>query len=305
MIKEARRDDKGVVYELWKQAYPSSEQKYLNFYFRNYYDKGKTLVQCQDHRIVSSLAMNSHVLQFHGKLLNVSYILGISTLPDYRRRGHMKELLDQAIDEASHNHLITLVKAFNPKLYEPFGFSVVYERKNYLIHHESLDGIQETTFTKEVATAKELLAIYEQFTRLFDGYYKRDEAYYEILLKELELKEKHLIVYQKPDEPIKGYMIYQIKKNDFVIQEAVYLDSIVLQRMMKNCIGDFDAINIEVSQSEKLEKIFPLANPRRKNFMMARINNFDLFNKLYNTNVKSVEEAYQIIKKPLWLHEYY
>ena len=304
MVKEAGRDDKSEVYELWKHAYPRQNRNYLSFYFRHLFDEGVCLVQEQDHRIISSLQMNTHVMRFQGKLLNISYILGVSTLPDYRRRGHMRELMNSALDEASHNHLITLVKAFNPRLYEQFGFQVLYERKQYLIQREYLNKIIPLRVAHE-AEAKELLKAYRQFIRHFDGYYERDVAYYETLLKELTLGIKQLVTYRDAHGTLCGYLIYQMQKNDLVVKEAVYMESIALQRMMKEILGDHEAIIVEVSQSEKLEKIFTLAIPKRSAFMMARINSYPLFNKLFNAKAKTPKEAYAILKKPLWLHEYY
>lgn len=38
---------------------------------------------------------------------------------------------------------------------------------------------------------------------------------------------------------------------------------------------------------------------------MARINNPELFNKLYNLEVKSAAEAFASALRPLWIHEYY
>ena len=305
MIKEARREDKNEIYELWKQAYPDSEQKKLNFYFRNIYDDGLTLVQEVDHHIVASLQMNTQVVSFHGYLLDVSYLLGMSTLADYRSRGLMKELFLQALDECSHNHLLTMVKALQPKIYEHYGFSTVYERKQYGIHREYLDAILDSDYVIKDVTSQELLEAYETFTIVFDGYRQRTLAYYDRLLKELELGMKHIVAYKKEKESVSGYLIYETQGNDIIIKEAIYLDSISLKRMMKSILDDYSMIRMEVSSSEQIEKIFPLAKPINKAYMMARINNYELFNKLFNTDVKTVDEAFAILKKPLWYYESY
>ena len=305
MIREARREDKSEIYELWKQAYPNSEAKYLNFYFRNFYDEGLTLVQEVEDKLVSSLQINTHVLNFQGYLLDVSYLLGMSTLSDYQGQGWMKELFLQAIDETSHNHLITFVKALQPMVYERYGFATIYERKQYVIHRECFDSILDSEYVTKDVNSKELLEAYQTFTIVFDGYRERSIAYYDHLLKELELGIKHIVAYKKENESVSGYLIYEMQGNDLVIKEAIYLDSISLKRMMKSIVGDYAMIRIEVSQSENLEKIFPLVKPERKAYMMARINNYELFNKLFNTQVTTVEEAFQILKKPLWLYENY
>lgn len=304
MIREARAEDRREIFELWKSAYPNQNQSYLTFYFRVLFEQGTCLVQEQDDRIISSLQLNEHILSFQERMLSVSYLLGISTLPDYRRRGHMRQLMESALDEAGHRHMITLIKAFNPKLYAPYGFDTVYVHKNYLIKSQDLQKVS-TLHTQKEATAAQLLHAYQRFTSRFDGYYVRDKVYYEYLLEELNLREKQIIVYRDPVQGIVGYLIYKVVKDEILVKEAIYMESIQLMRMLKAISQQDKELIVEVSDKEKLEKIFPMAIPKRQGFMMARINDYELFNKYFNTDVKNPKEAYAILKKPLWLHEYY
>lgn len=304
MIKESSVLDKQKVLDLWKQSYPTQDEEYLKFYFEHVYDDGIGILKEQDDRIVSSLEMNYHTIQFAGKQLKASYILGVSTLPDYRRRGHMLSLMESALDEARHNCLITIIKAFNPKVYDHFGFEVAYYRKAYTIHRDMLHTVSSAHVSNS-ATPKELLAIYRKFILRFDGCYIRDEHYYETLLKELLLEQKKLCVYRNSHNEVMGYIIYQKKKQDIIIQEAIYVESVVLKRLLKKALGMEKEVTVMVSMCERLEKIFPMAIPKKQPYMMARINNYELFNKLYNVKVKNVKEAFAILKKPLWCHEYY
>lgn len=304
MIKESGVLDKQTVLELWKQSYPTQDEEYLNFYFQHVYDDGVGILKEQDNRIVSSLEMNYHTIQFAGKQLKASYILGVSTLPDYRRRGHMLSLMESALDEAGHNCLITIIKAFNPKLYDQFGFEVVYYRKAYTIHRDMLHKVS-SAHVCDRATPKELLAIYRKFILRFDACYVRDEDYYDTLAKELALEHKKMYVYRNCQNEVLGYIIFQKKKQDIIVQEAIYMESVVLKRLLKKALGIEKEITVMVSMCEQLEKIFPMVIAKKQPYMMARINNYELFNKLYNVKVKNVKEAFAILKKPLWCHEYY
>lgn len=304
MIIETGVKEKEEVQRLWKLCYPTQNEVYLNFYFEQVFDQGISIAQEQDNKIISSLQMNYHAISFHGKQLKASYILGASTLPDYRRRGHMRSLMESMLDEASHNCLITFIKAFHPKLYDQYGFETLYYRKAYTIPKEEFHTISSTQVT-EFAEPKELLATYRRFVMRFDGYYMRDISYYELLLKELALHQKKLLIYRDKHQEIAGYIIYQEKKHEILVQEAIYLESAVLKRLLKKALGSKDEITVVVSSNEHLEKVFPMIIPKKQAYMMARINNFELFNKLYNVKVKHTSEAFQIIKKPLWCHEYY
>ena len=68
--------------------------------------------------------------------LDEGYILNVATLPDYRRQGIAKALINHIINMYSDklNFLTLEVRPSNTaavKLYEGFGFEQVGERKNY------------------------------------------------------------------------------------------------------------------------------------------------------------------------------
>lgn len=304
MLRDAGKQDKAEIYELWKQSYPNQNRNYLNFYFKNIFDKGRCIALEQDQRIISSLQLNEHILRLRDKQLKISYILGVSTLPDYRRRGHMRRLMESALDEAGHNHLVTLIRGFYPKLYEQFGFETVYERKLYTVPRECLHKVSLTNISY-AAEPQELLQAYQNFTKHFDGCYVRDREYYVLLLNEIVVTQKQMVVYRNRQGEVCGYLIFHKKKQEIHVEEAIYLESVVLMRLLKAAIGKEQEILVEVSQSEKLEKIFPLLIPKKQPFIMARINNPELFNKLYNLEVKSAAEAFASALRPRWIHEYY
>lgn len=303
MIREVNKDDKQDVYTLWKQAYPNQNRNYLNFYFKHIFDKSACFVVEQDNQIVSSIQMNEHTLQLHGKQIKMSYIVGVSTLPDYRRRGNMKKLMGCVMDKASHNHLVSFIQAFNPKLYAQFGFETIYYRKMYTIHRKALQRIS-TAKVANSAKAEELLQAYQKFITYFNGYYSRNLQYYTQLLNELAISQKRIVVYHSREKEISGYLIFHYKKEEVYVDEAIYTESVALSRMLKAALGNAEEIVIEVSQHEKLERIFPMVIPKKQAAIMVRINNVMLFNKLYNSKAKNAIEAFSS-NKPLWCNEYY
>lgn len=302
MIREAELQEKALVYELWKKSWPSKNDNDTAYYFKHHFQEGTCIVVEEDGRVVSSLMSHPHVLQFNGMRLNVTQFMGVATLADYRRRGNMRELMESALDEAGHNTLITLIHAFYPKLYERFGFQVIYERKTYSIHDQDLKNIKPLRTTTQ-ATAQELYQAYRRFTLHFDGYCERSITYYEHLLAMVKAGFKHFVAYRDKNNEITGYLIYEVSRNDLFVREAIYSNALSLQRMMKSIIGEKEYLYLEVSANEQIEKIFPLAVGKRNGYMMARVNHVPLFNKLFSTNIKNVSEAYDLLKKPLWIHE--
>lgn len=304
MLKNTGKENKADVYELWKHSYVNQSRNDLNFYFKYVYDNGRCIAIEENQKIISALQINEHVLSFKDKQLKVSYIYGVATHPDYRRNGYMRKLMEAALEEVNHNHLITFIYGFYPKLYKQFGFETIYERKVYGIPREYLNKVSQNHIAYD-ASPLELLQVYQQYTQHFDGYYVRNQEYYKILLNELLMSQKQLIVYRNDEQKVSGYLIYSKRKHEVYVEEAIYLESVVLLRMLKSAIQDADEIYVEVSQSEKLEKLFPLVIPKKQPFIMARVNNIDLFNKLFNTNVKTATEAFHSVQRPLWIHEMY
>lgn len=304
MIKEAGVAQKNELYELLQSAYPTRSRAYLGFYFKYIFDQGMCLYLEQDNRIISCMQMQEHVMSFHGRKLLASYIQGVATLPDYRRRGHMAHLMKTMLDEASHNHLVTLIEAFNPKLYETFGFETIYETKTYTINTHYFDKVNVQGVSHNI-TAMELVELYQKYARHFDGCYTRDVHYYEIFMRKALLDHGNLCVYRNHQREVCGYAIYSESSVDVKVHEIVYLDSVALMKMLKYISQGYPDVRVTVSPSEKLEKLFPLTIPKKSGYTMARINNYELFNKLYNCNVRHPKAAFNISKKPLFLHEDY
>ena len=76
-----------------------------------------------------------------------------------------------------------------------------------------------------------------------------------------------------------------------------------MMKLLRFISDGYPDITVTVSQSEKLERLFPLTIPKKSAMTMARINNYELFNKLYNCKAHSPKEAFAMLKKPVFLNE--
>lgn len=304
VIKEAKQEQNTEIYELWKSAYPTRSKDYLDFYFAYIFDHGSCIFLPQDDKIISSLQMNAHVLKFHGRYLQCTYIFGVATLPDYRRRGHMHYLMDAALDEISHNHLITFVEAFNPKLYAPYGFETIYDAKTYHINTRYFEKVN-TKGVSHQFTSIDLYDLFQIYEKHFGCCYRRSEAYYEQFVIRNTIDHRDICVYRNKHQEICGYAVYTKNDVEVKVSEIVYLDSIALMKLLRYISDGYPDIQVSVSQSEKLEKLFPLTIPKKTGMTMARINNYELFNKLFNCSVHTPKEAFAILNKPIFLPEKY
>ena len=63
-------------------------------------------------------------------------------------------------------------------------------------------------------------------------------------------------------------------------------------------------LDIHPSHSEQVLKLIPGGSVQPLPFMMAKVNDYSLLNMTYRSAVQTVEEAFAISGKPLWMHEY-
>lgn len=301
LVRDAQTEDKGAIYKLWKQAYPYLELNYLNFYFKHKFDQEVSLVLQKDERIVSCLQMQYHTLCLFQHRFSVSYLLYMATQEEYRRKGYMTRLMDEILDEASHNHLMTFVKAYYPEVLETYGFKKIAYRKQYCIDPSQ---IKTYAFTHVTSTmdAQELSKVYQAFVQHFDGYFERSTYDMELLMEQCKHSHKQMMGYRKEDGQLQGYIIYQRKEHYIYVEEAIYLHSKALEEMVSAIMQDDEMLIVEVSELESLEALFPNATVKNQVYMMMRIHQVALFEKLYQM---SEEECYQKLKtekKALWVH---
>ncbi len=300
MIHTGAWECEAEIFQLLEIAYPNMHQRQLAAAFRRRFDPARCLYTTQDGKVIATLQTICAQMSFRGYRLEVSLFDQIATLPDYRRRHCMRDLLHAAIDEASHNQLFSLMYVMNPRLFERYGFKVVHTSKRYLLASEECRRSPYAQVRTQSDSAQ-MAALYQRFIRHFDGCFYRDDAYYEELLERAANGKEKLCFYYDQGELL-GYCLYLIEHQEARVVEIVYLDSKALRQMLSFIAQQVNGVLLIVSQAEKIERVFPLAIARRDMYLMARLNNIALFNKLYNCNVRHGGDAFALLQKPMWNH---
>ena len=137
-IRYAQAGDSPAVMALWEACFPG-EDLFTAYFFKALYDPSHALLceaghghgQAQDHgQVVAMLHMMPYTFTWLGRDMPLSYIYGVGTHPDFRRRGLAGDLLDQALFEM---HLRGVAfAALIPQqqwlfaYYRSFGFAPVF-----------------------------------------------------------------------------------------------------------------------------------------------------------------------------------
>lgn len=303
MIRKAHEDDKPSIYRMWKEMFAEDDNGYTDYYFECLFQCENTWVVEDDGEIISTLQRNPHTMYFHGKAIRTSMILGVATLPSRRNEGHMHSLMKEALKEAEAEEMITLIQAYNPSIYKSFGFSQIYYR-NRVSYNRSQIPVYANLILDEKVSAEELAHVYKEFTKRFDGYFIRDVDYFKNYFKEISAEGGTIVGYRNKNGELEGYMVYYMAKCVCDIKEIVYLNSWAFLGLAGYGAQKCVKVHIHTSNSEQILKLLPGGVVQEYQFAMARVNDYSIFNILFNTSVQNVEEAYQIVDKPLFLHEY-
>ena len=303
MISKALPQDKKTVYTMWKQIFAEDDGGYTDYFFKTYYQPENTLVMKESGNIVSTLMRIPHDIMLNGQIMRASMILGVATIPSYRKRGCMHEMMNDVLDELEHQELVTLIQAYNPSMYEQFGFEMVYYRKRVKIHRSQVPKCSNEGVTYKV-TPKDMLDVYTSYVRRFDGYYLRTEQDFRNLIDEVAAEGGKFIAYYDQNQQIQGYASLVQTAHGIEMKECLYLNSVALFKLMNLALQLKPEICVHTTKDEHLERLIPDIEAEEYGFTMARINDLELFNRLNGSQVHNAKEAFALSGKPLFMHEY-
>jgi len=301
MIKKAQEIDIEIIKEMYAKLY---SPQFVSFYFDNVFKPLNTYVIKDQGKIVSTLAVNRHGLWLKGKKINASYISALYTLPEYRNSALFDVLIKEVIEEMSYNDLITIVQSKSLESYAKYDFRSVFQQKNYLLSRAQIP-LYPSTGIVNITNIDDLAQLYHQFTYYFDGYFHRDKDYYQLKLKWLNDCGYKLIGYTNQHGQLEGYLIYDPSCNPLVVKEIIYLNSIAFLKLLSYALNISENLIISLSNNENILKLVPTAIYNKKDYVSARLNDIELFNRLYNSNIKNINEAFALSGKPLFLNEDY
>lgn len=107
--------------ELWKEVFGDSEE-YIRLFFKNAYYDSLCFAETEGDRVISAFYLLGCTVKFQDKSYNGHYLYAAATLPEYRGKGLMSKLINEAIDYAGsiNSDFIALVPA-DDGLYDYYG----------------------------------------------------------------------------------------------------------------------------------------------------------------------------------------
>lgn len=289
-IRYAEKNDTDSIKEIWSYCFNDSE-KFMDYYFNNKYDIDNTVVVDEREDVVSSLQLNQYKLRLNDKVYDVSYIVGVSTFPQVRGMGYMKNIMTFSLKELyKKGQLISILMPIDYRLYRKYGYEHCYDQLEYKIDINSLSSFKVNGRMYKVNDSyiEEIIKINDNFLNELNGNIVRDNNYYKNLFKEVESEDGHIYIHE--NNGYEGYIIYFLNGEEMFVRELFYKNIESLKSMLKfiyNHNTQCKKIIISAPINDKIR--FILDNPkdseiRIKPFMMGRVINLKKYLETLNIN---------------------
>lgn len=271
----------------------------IDAWMKYQYDPKHMFCLWEDDQITACLQVHERSMAFKGKQMRVSLLSLACTLPDYRGRKQFSNLLDAIIQQATYNDLVSLTYTNMPRLYESKSFQVISSTKEYWI---SSNQCKKGNPFHIKHTSENLYALYFEFMQYFDGSILLKENEFNQLIQYYKALHKQIVTIYNDNQEVRGFAVYSVHDKQAHIEILIYFDTQAIQDILTYLSSNCDVTSILISENERFDKLFPEQMPRTHSKIMARLNNYKLFDKWTNSTVRNAKEAFELLDKPQWNH---
>ncbi|MCH5279184.1 MAG: GNAT family N-acetyltransferase [Christensenellaceae bacterium] len=138
-VKPISSADFQAAKALWKVCFPEDSDEFINYYFAKRIDPKRILGLYVNGELVSMLCVRIRETSFCGEHRRIGFIAGVCTLPEYRRRGYVRQLLDRAnLMLAFKGVFASMLQPFSFDFYRKLGYETLAERRVIEITKDTL-----------------------------------------------------------------------------------------------------------------------------------------------------------------------
>ncbi|MGP0584387.1 GNAT family N-acetyltransferase [Paenibacillus timonensis] len=222
-------------------------------------------------------------LYVQGRPVSMGGIAGVATWPEHRRSGLVRELLATALRRMNEQgQILSCLHPFSIPFYRKFGWEVYTDYKKYTVNIDSFPSKTLVTgnVKRGVKDIELLNGIYHSFAQRYNGMLVRDEEWWRRMVLG---EEDHTAVYYAELGQPEGYVLYQVKNKELVIDEFVFLNETARQGLWTYLANHDSMVTQVIFDRVPADDLLPflLRDPRCKQetvpYFMARIVNAAAF----------------------------
>ncbi len=199
VIRKLERTEHDQTRFLYEEVFSQDSKAFVDYYYSEKTKDNDIYVVEEEGNICAMLHLNPYTLMVEQKEKDAHYIVAVATRESYRKRGFMKGLLKQALNDMYVNgEMFTFLMPASESIYLPYDFRTVYEQ-NQRYYQEA--DLQENEFQVQELKAEECEELAEAANQhlglAYQIYALRSAAYYDRLMKEYGSDGVKLMLYRK------------------------------------------------------------------------------------------------------------
>lgn len=136
MIEFANENTASLVRQMWKTCFNDTDE-FLDIHFSYKYRNENTLIYFEEDKAVASLQMLPYTMTFYRDTIPFAYLAGLCTLPEYRRKGYMEQLIHEAhkviADRGIPLSILIPAEDWLYGFYEKYDYEQVFQKDNDII----------------------------------------------------------------------------------------------------------------------------------------------------------------------------
>ncbi len=304
LIRVANASDTETLYHQWKEVFKFDDYGSIDAYFEYVFKPKNCYVLIIDNQIVSSLMVHPKQMVLHQKIVDVAFIVGVYTIEEYRHQGHMKTLMNYVLKDLEYNYLLTVTQAYSPELYAQFGFEPVFQQRVYQVKRSMIKPM-DSVGIRISQELKDNVQLYQYFTKFFNGYFVRDEAYYETMMKVVAAENGQYVSLYNQQQEMVAHLRMVVHDQEVIVDEVLYKDTASMIKILSYVMSKYPRLEVHVSMVENLEKLMGAIHLRNEASMLVKLNDSQLFDRLFKVKVKSADSAMKAFSKPLFNTDFY
>ncbi|MEG0293284.1 GNAT family N-acetyltransferase [Enterococcus sp.] len=178
-------------------------------------------------KLISQIAIYPCEVNIHGTIYKMGGITGVGTYPEYARHGLMRELVSVALRNMRENQQwISYLYPYNIPYYRDKGWEIMSDKLSFRIRDTQLPKFVEVpgNVERHEVTHSDVIAVYEQFSRINHGALQRSAFHWEEYWREDNPAERTAAVYYDKEGQAKGVLFYWVAEEVFHVKEMFYLN---------------------------------------------------------------------------------
>ncbi len=240
-IRKLSEEEHGNTRVLYEEVFAEDSPSFVDYYYTEKTKDNQIYVVEEDEAIQAMLHLNPYVLKVNGSEKQIDYIVAVATRKPYRKRGYMEVLMKRALCEMyGEGKTFTFLMPAAEELYLPYDFRTVYEqeRRIYKEISENEGQVKEAERTDCDGLAR---AAETYLSANYQVYAKRDEAYYQRLLKEYASDGGRVMIYRDGDSITDCRFCYETMEEKDKKPKIMIRIIDVRRMLMSLCLTTFTA----------------------------------------------------------------